>query len=71
MAEIKEKISRNEFEIDYLRTQGFWCGFQNEWHTGSSTITYDRLTFSGSTMNIAVTPLDIETGYQYSHKQVS
>ena len=62
MVELKEKISRNEEQIDYLGTRGFWCGFQNEWHTASSTITYDLLNFSGSNMKIAVTPLDIETG---------
>ena len=48
-------------QIDSLGARGHWCGYQHQWTT-VGTITYERLTFSDSNMNITATPLDINTG---------
>ncbi len=50
-------------QIESLGARGHWCAARtiNSWNT-VGTITYDRITYSDSNMNIAATPLDINTG---------
>ena len=60
-------VERNSADITTLATFGIWCGEQDQWTTDGTTtdgtITYDSITFSASNnMNIAATPLDINTG---------
>ena len=55
-------VERNSADITTLATMGHWCGFrEDQWNT-VGTITYKRITFSASNMNITGTPLDINTG---------
>ena len=57
-------VERNSADITTLGTRGTWCSYRDgQWNTADSTITYDRLTISDSNnMNIAGTPLDVNTG---------
>ena len=71
VAEDVESLSSSDqqqaAQIQSLGTRGTWCGYIfGPWNT-VGTITYDSLTFSDSNMEIAGTPLDINTG-NYSHK---
>ena len=59
-------VEKNAADISTLATMGHWCGVQDYW-TKVGTITYNRITFSDSNMNIAATPLDINTGIKKSH----
>ena len=59
---VAEDVERNSADITTLATMGTWCGTKKEWYT-VGTITYDSITYSDSNnMNIAATPLDINTG---------
>ena len=63
---VAEDVQRNSADISTLATIGYWCAEQISGRT-VGTITYDRITYSNSNnMNIATTPLDINTG-NYSH----
>merc|ERR1711860_308493 len=53
---------QQEFQIESLGARGTWCGNQDGSWSKVGTITYDRLTYSDSNMNITGTPLDINTG---------
>ena len=59
---VAEDVERNSADITTLATMGTWCATKKEWYT-VGTITYDSITYSDSNnMNIAATPLDINTG---------
>ena len=59
---VAEDVERNSADITRLATMGTWCATKKEWYT-VGTITYDSITYSDSNnMNIAATPLDINTG---------
>ena len=50
-------------QIQSLGLRGAWCGHKESWTTDNSIITYERLTFSDTNMNVTTgTPLDINTG---------
>ena len=56
-------VEKHSADITTLATFGTWCGVKNIIWDAVGTITYDRITFSDSkNMNIAVPPLDINTG---------
>ena len=56
-------VERNSADITTLGTMGHWCGEQDGPWSTVGTITYDSITYSDSNnMNIAATPLDINTG---------
>ena len=59
-------MERNSADITSLGVRGHWCVVQDHWNT-VGTITYDTITYSDSNLNIATTPLDINTGIN-SHK---
>ena len=64
---LEESIERNSADISTLATMGHWCAAQTDgnWKRGG-TITYNKLIFSASyNMNIAGTPLDINTGINF------
>ena len=64
---VEGDVWRNSADISTLATTGTWCGYQDVWNK-VGTINYNSITFSASNnLNIAVTPLDINTG-NYSHK---
>ena len=56
------KIESLSSQIDSLGARGHWCGYQKEWRSTVGTITYERLTYTDSNMNITDNPLDINTG---------
>ena len=49
-------------DVVSFSTKGSWCASRDHWNTRGSVITFDRLTFSESNMNITGPPLDIDTG---------
>merc|ERR1711860_392085 len=53
---------QQEFQIESLGARGTWCGYQDGSWSKVGTITYDRLTYSDSNLNVTGTPLDIDTG---------
>ena len=55
--------------LDSMATRGTWCAYQNGPVESTGRITYDRLTFSDTNMDISGTPLRTSTGIcSYSHK---
>ena len=61
MKDLKKENEEQARQIKSLGTRGSWCGYQDRWEY-KGTITYDRLTFSYSNMEITGTPLNINTG---------
>ena len=64
--DLKEENEEQAKKIKSLGTKGSWCGYQSFW-SSKGIITYDRITFSSSNMEITSIPLDIITGIN-SHK---
>ena len=60
-------IEDNIQRLDTLSTRGRWCGYQNEWSTDNSIITYDSYFFTDTNMDVSVTPLDITTGIKLTN----
>ena len=72
---MSEEREQQEFQIESLSSQidslgarGHWCATrtQDDWRT-PGTITYERITYSDSNMNISALPLDINTGINTQH----
>ena len=55
------RIVDNIKKLESVSTHGKWCGYQNDWTTANSIITYDSLKYSSSNMNVS-TPFNINTG---------
>ena len=55
------RIVDNIKKLKSVSTHGKWCGYQSQWNTANSIITYDSLKYSSSNMNIR-TPLNINRG---------
>ena len=60
---VSSTLQQQETQIRELSVQGRWCGSHNDnWREDNSVITYDKMIFSSTNMNIPGTPLDIDTG---------
>ena len=56
-------VEENTNRLETISTKGRWCGFSNGgWHADNVVISYDKLSFSDTNMDISRTPLDITTG---------
>merc|ERR1712110_954370 len=56
-------VEENTNRLETISTKGRWCGFSNGgWHADNVVISYDKLSFSDTNMDISRTPLDMTTG---------
>ena len=61
VAGVQDDVVTVAEDVASLATRGTWCATKNIWTT-DGIISYDRLDFSDSNINITETPLDINTG---------
>ena len=60
---VSSTLQEQETKIGDLSVQGRWCGSHNDnWREDDAVITYDKMIFSNTNMNISGTPLVIDTG---------
>ena len=59
-----EKLKEQVERLDRLALRGTWCAYRsgNDKITGVGILSYDRLTFSDTNLDINWTPLNTRTG---------
>ena len=63
MIALSEDVTDLEDDVGNLSILGRWCGSHNDnWREDNAVITYDKMLFSNTNMNISEPPLDINTG---------